>query len=108
MGGGASLAAGRYEVVSVLGESNCTVYHARDTATGADVAIKAVPRSKQTREAEALRELRHPHIVHLLDERCTASHTLVVQERCAGGELLRSVAKAQAYSELRALGIPQS
>ena len=39
MGGGASLAAGRYEVVSVLGESNCTVYHARDTATGADVRL---------------------------------------------------------------------
>ena len=71
---------GRYEIVSLLGEGGMgEVYRARRKLLGDEVAIKVMQRGTRThdalqalrdrflRESRACAQLRHPHIVSILD-----------------------------------------
>ncbi len=68
---------GRYVVLGVLGRGGfATVYRARDTALGRDVALKALAphlaedaevRRRFVQEAQRIAQLRHPHIVTVHD-----------------------------------------
>src|SRR5437667_10851629 len=78
---GLSLQVGRYDVQRVLGKgATGTVYLARDTFTGREVALKTIEpevfrdpefgtvyRSQFLQEASLAGKLRHPHIVAILD-----------------------------------------
>ena len=71
---------GRYEIVSLLGEGGMgEVYRARRRLLGDEVALKVMQRGRQSpqaidalrerflRESRACAQLRHPHIVSILD-----------------------------------------
>src|SRR5690349_6771445 len=63
---------GRYQVLGTLGEGGMgVVYRVRDEATGAEVALKVVPRSGGrsglSAEFAALARLEHPNIVRVFD-----------------------------------------
>src|SRR4026208_773535 len=76
-----SLQVGKYDVQKLLGKgATGTVYLAKDTFTGKDVALKTigpegfrdpefgtVSRSQFLNEASLAGKLRHPHIVAILD-----------------------------------------
>src|ERR1035438_130978 len=63
----------RYEILQACGQgATGTVYHARDTETGCDVAIKIFPpfqtaeqRRRYLKEASATAALHHPHIARV-------------------------------------------
>ncbi len=63
----------RYEILQACGQgATGTVYHARDTETGSDVAIKIFPpfrtaeqRRRYLKEARATAPLHHPHIARV-------------------------------------------
>lgn len=88
--------AGRYDIDTQLGAGGMgAVYRATDRTTGATVAIKQLHPSlarpelieRFRREGQALRDLRHPNIVALLDAvEENGQHYLVI-EYVAGGDL---------------------
>jgi len=91
---------GRYELLGTLGRGGfATVYRARDTALGREVALKALSRDlsedPETRqrflaEAQAIAGLRHSHIVTIYDVGVgggagSASLPFIVMEHLIGG-----------------------
>ncbi|MBK8900145.1 MAG: protein kinase [Anaerolineaceae bacterium] len=112
----ASLIAGQYELGEPLGQGAMgTVYRGRDRVTGQPVAIKMLDRSRVAgnpelverfrREAEALRQLAHPHIVQLLATDEKDGHHYLVMELVEGGDLLNFL-QAQSRPQSR-LPLPQ-
>jgi Tol biopolymer transport system component len=87
---------GSYEIVSFLGAGGMgTVYRARDSRLGRDVALKVLPRGSddpgrlrrfQT-EAKAAAALSHPHIVSVHDVGETDGTAYIVSELVPGGTL---------------------
>src|SRR5436190_22797112 len=101
-----SLQVGKYDVQTLLGKgATGTVYLAKDTFTGKDVALKTIEpevfrdpefgtvyRSQFLNEASLAGTLRHPHIVAILDAVVAADSGYIAMEFVKGGDLSRHVA----------------
>jgi serine/threonine protein kinase len=100
-----SLQVGRYDVQKLLGKgATGTVYLARDTFTGKEVALKTIEpevfrdpqfgtvhRSQFQNEASLAGKLRHPHIVAILDAVVGEDSGHIAMELVTGGDLSRHV-----------------
>jgi tRNA A-37 threonylcarbamoyl transferase component Bud32 len=98
-----SLQVGKYDVQKLLGKgATGTVYLAKDTFTGKDVALKtlepevfrdprfgSVYRSQFLNEASLAGKLRHPHIVAILDAVVGEDSGHIAMELVTGGDLSR-------------------
>src|SRR3954463_10890601 len=96
-----SLQVGKYDVQKLLGKgATGTVYLARDTFTGKEVALKTIEpevfrdpefgtvyRSQFLNEASLAGKLRHPHIVAILDAVVTEDSGHIAMELVTGGDL---------------------
>jgi serine/threonine protein kinase len=101
-----SLQVGKYDVQKLLGKgATGTVYLARDTFTGKEVALKTIEpevfrdpefgtvyRSQFQNEASLAGKLRHPHIVAILDAVVGEDSGHIAMELVTGGDLSRHVA----------------
>jgi len=98
--------ADRYRVESPLGAgSGGRVFAALDEHTGARVALKllaAAPAGAFDVERGALRSVRHPHLLSVLDAGTHARRTYIVTELMDGGDLVR-IAKPLGEASLHAL-----
>jgi eukaryotic-like serine/threonine-protein kinase len=97
------LQVGKYEVQKLLGKgATGTVYHAKDTFTGREVALKtlepevfrdpkfgALHRTQFLNEASLAGKLRHPHIVAILDAVVGEDSGHIAMELVLGGDLSR-------------------
>ncbi len=92
---------GRYEIVELLARGGMgAVYRARRILLGDDVAVKVLGtpgdaslRERFLRESRAAAQLRHPHIVSVLDYDVDAQgHPFLVMEYLNGPSLLQRVA----------------
>ena len=99
----------KYEIGKLLGcGAFAKVYLARDVATGQDVAIKVIHKSRLNndanlianikREISIMSKLRHPHTVKLYEVLATRTIIYIVLEYVKGGELFAKVAKGR-FSE---------
>ena len=102
-----SLQVGKYDIQKALGKgATGTVYLAKDTFTGREVALKtiepevfrdpefgAVYRSQFQNEASLAGKLRHPHIVAILDAVVLEDSGHIAMEYVKGGDLSRYVTK---------------
>ena len=96
-----SLQVGKYDVQKLLGKgATGTVYLARDTFTGKEVALKTIEpevfrdpefgtvyRSQLLNEASLAGKLRHPHIVAILDAVVGDDSGHIAMELVTGGDL---------------------
>ncbi|HSU64292.1 MAG TPA: serine/threonine-protein kinase [Burkholderiales bacterium] len=103
---GLSLQVGKYEVQKLLGKgATGTVYLARDTFTGREVALKTIEpevfrdaefgtvyRSQFLQEASLAGKLRHPHIVAILDAVVAEDSGHIAMEYVTGGDLSKHAA----------------
>ncbi|MEO8143848.1 MAG: serine/threonine-protein kinase [Betaproteobacteria bacterium] len=100
-----SLQVGKYDVQKLLGKgATGTVYLAKDTFTGKDVALKTIEpevfrdpefgtvyRSQFLNEASLAGKLRHPHIVAILDAVVESDSGYIAMEIVSGGDLAQFV-----------------
>jgi serine/threonine protein kinase len=100
-----SLQVGKYDVQTLLGKgATGTVYLAKDTFTGKDVALKTIEpevfrdpefgtvyRSQFLNEASLAGKLRHPHIIAILDAVVEADSGYIAMEIVSGGDLAQFV-----------------
>src|SRR5262247_3217385 len=100
-----SLQVGKYEVQKHLGKgATGTVYLAKDTFTGREVALKTIEpevfrdpefgtvyRSQFLNEASLAGKLRHPHIVSILDAVVGEESGHIAMELVMGGDLSKHV-----------------
>jgi serine/threonine protein kinase len=100
-----TLQVGKYEVQKHLGKgATGTVYLAKDTFTGKEVALKTIEpevfrdpefgtvyRSQFLNEASLAGKLRHPHIVSILDAVVSEDSGHIAMELVMGGDLSRHV-----------------
>jgi eukaryotic-like serine/threonine-protein kinase len=98
-----SLQVGKYDVQKMLGKGTTgTVYLAKDTFTGKEVALKTIEpevfrdpefgtvyRSQFLNEASLAGKLRHPHIVSILDAVVGEDSGHIAMELVTGGDLSR-------------------
>jgi eukaryotic-like serine/threonine-protein kinase len=96
-----SLQVGKYDIQKLLGKgATGTVYLARDTFTGKEVALKTIEpevfrdpefgtvyRSQLLNEASLAGKLRHPHIVAILDAVVGEDSGHIAMELVMGGDL---------------------
>jgi len=96
-----SLKVGKYDIQKLLGKgATGTVYLAKDTFTGKEVALKTIEpevfrdpefgtvyRSQLLNEASLAGKLRHPHIVAILDAVVTEDSGHIAMELVTGGDL---------------------
>jgi eukaryotic-like serine/threonine-protein kinase len=96
-----SLQVGKYEVVKLLGKgATGTVYHAKDSFSGREVALKTIEpevfrdpefgtvyRQQFLNEASLAGKLKHPHIVSILDAVVQEDSGYIAMELVGGGEL---------------------
>ncbi|XP_042068102.1 CBL-interacting serine/threonine-protein kinase 11-like [Salvia splendens] len=96
----------KYELGRLLGcGAFAKVYLARDVATGQEVAIKVIHKSRLRndanlianikREISIMSKLRHPHTVRLYEVLATRNIIYIVLEYVKGGELFAKVAKCR-------------
>jgi len=102
-----SLQVGKYDIQKALGKgATGTVYLAKDTFTGREVALKTIEpevfrdpefgtvyRSQFQNEASLAGKLRHPHIVAILDAVVLEDSGHIAMEYVKGGDLSRYVTK---------------
>jgi len=100
-----SLQVGKYDVQKMLGKgATGTVYLAKDTFTGKEVALKTIEpevfrdpefgtvyRSQFLQEASLAGKLRHPHIVSILDAVVAEDSGYIAMELVTGGDLSKHV-----------------
>jgi len=100
-----SLQVGKYDIQKALGKgATGTVYLAKDTFTGKEVALKtiepevfrdpefgAVYRTQFQNEASLAGKLRHPHIVAILDAVVQEDSGHIAMELVTGGDLSKHV-----------------
>jgi len=98
---GLSLQVGKYDVQKMLGKgATGTVYLARDTFSGGEVALKTIEpevfrdpefgtlyRSQFQNEASLAGKLKHPHIVSILDAVVGEDSGYIAMELVTGGDL---------------------
>jgi serine/threonine protein kinase len=96
-----SLQVGKYEVVKLLGKgATGTVYHAKDTFSGQEVALKTIEpevfrdpefgtvyRQQFLNEASLAGKLKHPHIVNILDAVVQENSGYIAMELVTKGDL---------------------
>src|SRR5258707_15191104 len=96
-----TLQVGKYEVQKMLGKgATGTVYLAKDTFTGKEVALKTIEpevfrdpefgtvyRGQLLNEASLAGKLRHPHIVAILDAVVGEDSGHIAMELVSGGDL---------------------
>jgi len=101
-----TLQVGRYEIQRALGKGTTgTVYLARDTFTGSEVALKTIEpevfrdpefgsvyRTQFQNEASLAGKLRHPHIVAILDAVVAEESGHIAMEYVPGGDLSKHIA----------------
>jgi eukaryotic-like serine/threonine-protein kinase len=101
-----SLQVGRYDIRKLLGKgATGTVYLAKDTFTGGEVALKTIEpevfndpefgtvyRQQFLNEASLAGKLRHPHIVAILDAVVQQDSGHIAMELVTGGDLSSHVA----------------
>ena len=101
-----SLQVGRYDIRKLLGKgATGTVYLAKDTFTGGEVALKTIEpevfndpefgtvyRQQFLNEASLAGKLRHPHIVAILDAVVQEDSGHIAMELVTGGDLSAHVA----------------
>jgi len=107
-----------YEIKELLGSGTSgQVYHGVHRQTGKDWAIKIVDskklavgkngadgaKSELVKEAELLRNLRHPNIIHLEDIFSDRWKVYLVMELSSGGDLFDRTVQKKRYSEKEAL-----
>jgi len=100
-----SLQVGKYDVQKLLGKgATGTVYLAKDTFTGREVALKTIEpevfrdpefgtvyRSQFVQEASLAGKMRHPHIVAILDAVVGEDSGHIAMELVTGGDLSANV-----------------
>src|SRR5690349_1565592 len=100
-----TLQVGKYDIQKLLGKgATGTVYLAKDTFTGKEVALKTIEpevfrdpefgtvyRSQFLNEASLAGKLRHPHIVSILDAVVGEDSGHIAMELVMGGDLSRHV-----------------
>ena len=100
-----TLQVGKYEIQRALGKGTTgTVYLARDTFTGREVALKTIEpevfrdpefgsvyRTQFQNEASLAGKLRHPHIVAILDAVVAEESGHIAMEYVPGGDLSKHV-----------------
>src|SRR5437867_1387256 len=100
-----SLQVGKYDVQKAIGKgATGTVYLAKDTFTGREVALKtiepevfrdpefgAVHRTQFKNEASLAGKLRHPYIVAILDAVVTEESGHIAMEYVKGGDLSKHI-----------------
>src|SRR5256885_4261610 len=103
-----SLQVGKYDVQKAIGKgATDTVYLAKDTFTGGEVALKTIEpevfrdpefgtvyRSQFQNEASLAGKLRHPHIVAILDAVVQEDSGYIAMEYVKGGDLSNHAAPA--------------
>ena len=115
-----SLQVGKYDIQKLLGKgATGTVYLAKDTFTGKEVALKTIEpevfcdpefgtvyRSQFLNEASLAGKLRHPHIVAILDAVVQEDSGHIAMEYVTGGDLSQHVApdKLLAVGEVLQIG----
>ena len=96
-----SLQVGKYDIQQLLGKgATGTVYHARDTFSGNEVALKVIEpevfanpefgtmyRAQFLNEASLAGKLKHPHIVSIYDAVVTEDSGHIAMELLTGGDL---------------------
>ena len=104
-----SLQIGKYEVVKLLGKGTTgTVYHAKDTFSGREVALKTIEpevfrdpefgtvyRAQFLNEASLAGKLKHPHIVGILDAVVQENSGYIAMELVTQGDLSQHVKAGQ-------------
>ncbi len=104
-----SLQIGKYEVVKLLGKgATGTVYHAKDTFSGREVALKTIEpevfrdpefgtvyRAQFLNEASLAGKLKHPHIVGILDAVVQENSGYIAMELVTQGDLSQHVKAGQ-------------
>eukprot|EP01039_Chlorochromonas_danica_P005844 gene5846-6436_t len=100
-----------YEMRELLGEGACgRVFLGIDKATGREWAVKVIDTRRLaqtnnmsieaiTKEAEMLRSLRHPNIIHLEDIFSQGAHLYMVMELSRGGDLFDRINAKRRYRE---------
>src|ERR671919_1869463 len=100
-----SLQVGKYDIQKMLGKgATGTVYLAKDTFTGREVALKTIQpegfrdpefgtvyRSQFLNEASLAGKLRHPYIVNILDAVVGEDSGYIAMELVTGGDLSKHV-----------------
>ncbi|MBI1965663.1 MAG: protein kinase [Betaproteobacteria bacterium] len=100
-----SLQVGKYEVQKLLGKgATGTVYHAKDTFSGREVALKTIEpevfrdpefgtvyRAQFLNEASLAGKLKHPHIVGILDAVVQENSGYIAMELVTQGDLSQHV-----------------
>ncbi len=100
-----SLQIGKYDIHQLLGKgATGTVYHARDTFSGREVALKVIEpevfadpefgtvyRAQFLNEASLAGKLKHPHIVTIYDAVVLDDSGHIAMELVTGGDLSRHV-----------------
>ncbi|KAA6403001.1 MAG: putative Calcium/calmodulin-dependent protein kinase type 1 [Streblomastix strix] len=99
-----------YQILEELGEGNfAKVRKAKCIATGQLVAIKFIDKIRVIKdprqlgalfnEINIMKNLNHPHIVHLYEVYETDDHLCLIMELMTGGELFERIAALGSYSE---------
>jgi len=99
---------GRYRVLGRLGQGGQARVHAgEDLRTGKPVAIKrfSISVARATREIEALRAVRHPNLVEILDHGTDAAGHLYIVEAFIPGDSLSTRLAQGPLSPVRAVEI---
>ena len=109
---------GRYHIVEQLGEGGmATVYKGFDTTLQRNVAIKVIKsertgdtsfRKRFEREARALAQLSHPHIVHINDFGEQGGLAYLVMDYISGGTLKNKMGRPMPYQEAARLMVPMA
>ncbi len=107
---------GRYQIIERLGEGGmATVYKGFDSTLHRNVAIKVIKsemigdasfRKRFEREARALAQLSHPHIVHINDYGEQGGSAYLVMDYLAGGTLKQKMGRPMPYQEAARLLVP--
>ena len=106
------LKVGKYDIVKLLGKgATGTVYLAKDTFTGKEVALKTIEpevfrdpefgtvyRSQFLNEASLAGKLRHPYIVNILDAVVGEDSGHIAMELVTGGDLSKHVTAGKLLS----------
>ena len=94
---------GQYRIIATLGEGGmAAVYRAVQASIGREVAVKVLPKAfasepqfvvRFKREAQALAQLQHPHILEMIDFGEADGYTFIVMPLLRGGTLARRMAR---------------
>lgn len=99
-----------YDIGRIVGDGNfAVVRECRRRDTGQALAVKIVERSKlagrehmMQNELSLLGSLRHPRVVRLFEHRHTRTHSYLLMELVAGGDLFEAISERGTFPEAEA------